>query len=521
MADANAALTAALMSAYMDGPGRPRSLTKPGMQQPPDATGVIAGQYGLPPMMLNGPELREAPLTATDRLTQAILGDGRVSPETQRSVEMLTGSTGLGPSSRAPVSIMDVVGINPALRLEQDLHEGNYGKAAMDVAPYAAPLVGPIAGRAASSIGKAIAANPLEAGALIGSGAMFGGMAEAGSNDAENIKALQQELQREGLYAGKIDGINSKMTQEALRKRDERDAARRKDDLAGQTLEVEKEKAAAAKRTADVQLAEQERLRIAAEQAAADKKAGEDRLKEADKNVGFVDRAIRDYGPLVGTVLGVGTGMGTKLYVNSAYKGATQEAAERANQLIADKGRTIQSKAAALNQFWGEGQPRPWMGKTKVPYNSSPSDPGVTRNSKAPGAADLYQPRTTKNAATDIGVAGAFGAEWQAVEQGLTPGARKEVEDARTAVQADPTEANVQRLQAALNRAALTDALGNWGRGAALGYLGTGVKAQREHVRPDMAKAEKERFVLDTTLGQLRVKKGEEGAGQFAGKPKK
>jgi len=497
------------------------SLLRPPRQQPPDATGVVAGQYGLPPMMQDGPEIREAPLTATDRLTQAILGSGRVSPEKQRAVEMLTGSTGLGQSSRVPVSAMDIAGINPALRLEQDLHEGNYGAAAMNAAPYVAGPAAGVAAKAASPLVKAIAANPMLAGATIGGAGLLGGMAEAGSKDQDNIKVLQEDLQREGYYAGKIDGINSRMTQEALAKREADRAKRKSEELAAQGLAVEKEKAAAERTKGEALLAEQERLRIAAEQAAADKKAGEDRLKAADKNVGVVDRAIRDYGPLIGTIAGVGTGIGTKLFVNSAYKNATKEAAERADALIADKGRTIQSKAAALNQFWGEGQPRPMIGKTQVPYNSSPSDPGVVRNSKAPGAADLYQPSKTKNAMTDLGVAGAFGAEWQAVEQGLTPGARKEVSEARAAVQADPSEANVQRLQAALNRAALTDALGNWGRGASMGYLATGVKAQREHVRPDMAKAEKERFVLDTQLGQLRVKKGEDGAGQFAGKPKK
>lgn len=497
------------------------SLLRPSRQQPPDASGVLAGQYGLPPMMQDGPELRQAPLTATDRLTQALLGSERVSPEKQRAVEMLTGSTGLGQSSRVPISGMDIAGINPALRMEQDLHEGNYGSAAMNAAPYVAPIVGGMAAKALSPIAKAIAGNPMTSGAAIGAAGLLGMQAQAGSKDQDNIKALQEELQREGYYAGAVDGVNRRQTQEALAKREADRAKRKSEELASQGIEAEKEKAAAAKLEAQAKLSEQERLRMAAEQAAADKKAGEDRLKDADKNVGIVDRAIRDYGPLIGTIAGVGTGMGTKLFVNGAYKNATSEAAERANQLIADKGRTIQSKAAALNQFWGEGQPRPMVGKTQVPYNSSPSDPGVVRNAKAPGAADLYQPSKIKNAGTDLGVAGAFGAEWQAVEQGLTPGARKEVNEARAAVQADPSEANVQRLQAALNRSALTDALGNWGRGAGMGYLATGVKAQREHVRPDMAKAEKERFELDTKLGLLRVKKGEDGAGQFAGKPKK
>jgi len=78
--------------------------------------------------------------------------------------------------------------------------------------------------------------------------------------DPEQIKALQQKLQAEGLYAGPIDGVMGPQTQEAAaqlrqveQQRQERESAQRTQELAAQQAQAEAERAQAETRAKEVE----------------------------------------------------------------------------------------------------------------------------------------------------------------------------------------------------------------------------------------------------------------------------
>ena len=82
------------------------------------------------------------------------------------------------------------------------------------------------------------------------------------------VAALQEELKRQGFYAGKIDGNMGAATQRAVEARDARQAAERSSQMQGQQLEAQKLEAEARR-------AETERLAREAQAAEAKKAAGE------------------------------------------------------------------------------------------------------------------------------------------------------------------------------------------------------------------------------------------------------
>lgn len=155
------------------------SLTKPSRYQPPDMTGVRAGQFGLPPMDYAGPELRSRdPVSTGDLIARNAMGDNP-SDLRRKVVEGVTGYTGLGDSPNVPLSAFDVTGVNPLLNYESKLAAGDKSGAAMELAPFAVPLAGTAVGRAGiSAIDKAIA-NPKTTTGILGSLGYFGTQSEA------------------------------------------------------------------------------------------------------------------------------------------------------------------------------------------------------------------------------------------------------------------------------------------------------------------------------------------------------
>lgn len=127
---------------------------------------------------------------------------------------------------------------------------------------------------------------------------------------------------------------------------------------------------------------------------------------------------------------------------------------------------------------------------------------GVVSERDAPSAATLYpSPMGMSDylRVRDAGVV-AGGAAEAGFGHVMAQDAHREVQDAQTAVAADPSEANIQRLQAATDRAALWEMTGNMGRGVAGGYLLSAPKMPYRTTRPDVAAGEAERLRLDAMV---------------------
>jgi len=321
---------------------------------------------------------------------------------------------------------------------------------------------------------------PRATGLAAGLGAFFGGTSEAGSAD-DGVKQLQQQLKDAGYYQGPIDGKMGPMTQ-AAQQRFEQDRMRR------EQAEAERMRAQA----------EAERVRFEREQAereAAQRAAGEKRMREMEENVSPVSRAIRDYGPAVGFGLGVLTGGLTRGKMARTYSRASEEAAQRSNRLISGEG-DLPSRIGGVNQFWQEG------GAAAVPFSPAPAArAGVRPNPDAPSATKLYQtPRISEFARVrDVVPVGGFLGE-AAVSSHFGEQARRELREAYEAAERDPSEANINRLQAAMDRAAIFDTMGRFGLGAAFGFGAGAAKARYRTTRPDVGAAEAERIRIDQLL---------------------
>lgn len=322
---------------------------------------------------------------------------------------------------------------------------------------------------------------PKTTGAAAGLLSYFGLTGEAGSSD-EGVKETQRRLKELGYYTGPIDGKMGPQTQAAMQ-RYEQDRVQR------EQAEAERLKAQA----------EAERIQFEREQAqrqAEQRAAGEQRMREIEESVSPFQRILRDYGPLVGYIPGIIGGFMTRRGMVGSANRASQAAAERANKLVSGEG-DLQARMGGVNQFWQEG------GARAIPFAPSPRARfGMRSNPDAPSATTLYpQPpaRAQWGGARDVGVLAGAGAEaW--VGHKMAEDAQEEVRAAYEAVQQDPSEANIQRLHAALDRAAMWETVGNLGRGMMLGYVGAAPKFRYQTTRPDVAAAEAERTRLDLAI---------------------
>jgi hypothetical protein len=104
------------------------------------------------------------------------------------------------------------------------------------------------------------------------------------------------------------------------------------------------------------------------------------------------------------------------------------------------------------------------------------------------------------NTAADAGIAGGFGLEMGG-SMYMASRAHAERDAAQAAVERDPTEANIQRLQAARDNVAWWDGMAALGRSGAMTHLGLGAKFSRSPSRPDVARAEAMQMGLGRRLG--------------------
>jgi hypothetical protein len=199
------------------------SLTKPSRYQPPDMTGVRAGQFGLPPMAPTGPEMRSRdPVSTGDMIARNVLGEAP-SDLRRKAVEGVTGYTGLGPSQNVPISAFDVAGVNPILDYENKLAAGDMKGAALELAPFALPA----AGRGAATLGEKIANNPKTTAAVAGALSYFGSPSEAGPGDkapagqsfAPNEDRMRTLYEERATLARQLDEVRQRREQNRPRGR--------------------------------------------------------------------------------------------------------------------------------------------------------------------------------------------------------------------------------------------------------------------------------------------------------------
>jgi hypothetical protein len=343
----------------------------------------------------------------------------------------------------------------------------------------------------ANPVMRGIAMAPRVATGLGALGAYLYGTDQAGANEPDMVKQLQAELKAKGYYSGPIDGVMGKGTQAAKDKFDAAEALRVQRDLA----EAQKAAATAAGEGARAQQAETERRAREAETRSQEREQGAERMRQMEEAVPTWRKALRDYaapaGYVTGAVAGGALRTGLVKGANRWWQGKTSAAEELVDFA---KGTPASAKVARTNEFWRRGG-------GEVPFVNTPKTaPGFAANPAVTPTADLYQPPRAWNAITDLGATAGFAGEsaYGQLVQGAA--ADEELKAAREAVSADPSEANLNRLQAAKDNAAFAQLLTNFGRGGVGGYAGKAAFTRRNQPPPAMEKAEQSKLDIEKKL---------------------
>jgi hypothetical protein len=325
--------------------------------------------------------------------------------------------------------------------------------------------------------GAAITAAPRLAIPALAGGALLYSTDQAGSQEnPEAVKALQIKLREQGFYTGAIDGRMGPATARA-----------QQNFMAAEELKVRQQAANAATAETRRRLEEDRRR-------AQQREEGEARLRETEQNVPWYRRALRDYATPIGVAGGMLAGAAARSGVTSVFNKLSERAARRAEGLFETTARGPAARVARVNEFWRRGG-------GEVPFTSTPNTaPGFAANPNASPLEQLYQASRARNIATDVGITGAFAGESALGQSVLLPQAREELRAAQDLVSKDPSEVNIGRMQAALDRVAVAEALTNFGRAGALSYPGAALKMQRRPTAPAMNRAEEERLQLEQLL---------------------
>jgi peptidoglycan hydrolase-like protein with peptidoglycan-binding domain len=356
-------------------------------------------------------------------------------------------------------------------------------------------------GRAMLSTVPRAAATGLGAGAVIEGSR--GNLSPVGTAEAsDQVRQLQQQLKDAGYYKGKIDGNMGPETLIAKERFDAFQQTTRAQEIETQKAAAAAAKAAAEGKGAEAAAAETERKRVEAERKAQERAAGETRLREVEGNTPWWQTAAQQYGPLLGYAAGGAVGHKLQAAMLGRGNAAAQRAADRADRLMAQKPRDVEGRIGRVNQYWSEGAPGRSEPFTFVP-GKQPSPYQVNPNAKP--ASDLYQ----MSAMSRFGhapIVPAIGAGESLVTEGLLAHPyREQLAEAERALAADPSEANIQRVQSLRNRLAMAELMVNVGRGTAVTALGTEVAQQYglTRARPaSIGRAETERGRLERILSR-------------------
>lgn len=306
-----------------------------------------------------------------------------------------------------------------------------------------------------------------------------------GSGDAAAVKKLQIQMRDEGYYSGKIDGVMGENTKAAKK--------------AYEAAQAEKMKAENERLKIEAGQKETQRLATEAARKSQEREAGAKRLREMEDSETWYGKAAREYGPWAALAAGVLGGYKLRAGAAGKFAAESEAAATKANSYLVGRGQ-VPPRTGGVNRFWQEG------GATEIPFPAAPRGKyAVKSNKQAPSATTLYPPLSTRGKYLQLGdvtkMAG-IGAE-AGVGQMAASSAHQELIAAQEAVSADPSEANIQRLEAAKNFYAIAEGAAWLGRGAMVGYGAVGVPSKTYRAtRPDVNRADAERARLDAIINQ-------------------
>lgn len=357
------------------------------------------------------------------------------------------------------------------------------------------------------AIARGVMALPRAAGVALGSlGAGLFSTEAANADEKKTpaqIKTEQRILKANGFYPSDkpIDGVEGEATLAA------RELARQAGEKAAAEADAAKEKTAG-----EVRAAELERVRLENEKTGNTAKTleqqneatrltqlgeGNKRLRDVEASVPPWRKALREYGPPLGYVVGGAVGLGTRAGV---YKRATSAAEGRAakaealfNEELGTSKSATPARVSRVNEFYQQGG-----AGDRVPFVNTPEQaPGFAINPDTLSPGKLFKPDLPRAALTNLGANALAGAEMTyAHVQGKD--AQAELANSRNAIGKDgPTENNIQRLQTAQDNAAWYDFLENAGRGSAIIYNGKAMIKPARNVKPDMSAAGTERLDLE------------------------
>lgn len=239
------------------------------------------------------------------------------------------------------------------------------------------------------------------------------------------------------------------------------------------------------------------------------------RLKDAETQAAYAStqaspehEALREFGPWAATAAGLALGVASR---GGAVKKAATQAAKKiaeadalltpgavvmGKNMASPRGLTI--RAANINEFWrlggADGQV-PFAVKSTGEWRPKP---GATSPS------DLFPAAASKFRANDYGMVGSGVAE-----AGLSAGAwvmaQNELEAAQVAADAEPSAANLARLERARDMLKIAESAARLGLGFAGGRAFGALKMPYSSARPNIPGAEAERALLLDAIQRTRT----------------
>lgn len=219
---------------------------------------------------------------------------------------------------------------------------------------------------------------------------------------------------------------------------------------------------------------------------------------------GPIHQAVRQYAPAAGFLAGAlgGKGLRSLAVRNAAKKAAVL--ADEANALLTpgkvtdsargDKGLNV--RAGKINDFWRMGG-----AGDNVPFIEKATGAGEWKRRPKPAEpSSLFPPGPSRWRSGDTAVTGLGLGEGAAAHFVGLPIAEAELEEAQIAVDNDPSEANLARLQSAKDKVAFINWMSLLGPGVAAGRVGGAFMSPYKHIPPKIGAAETERALLNQAI---------------------
>jgi hypothetical protein len=301
---------------------------------------------------------------------------------------------------------------------------------------------------------------------------------EAKQFDSVNLKDAEAVKKAQAAVGTKPDGIWSEKTAAAVQAY--RDRKNREADTLDKRLE-----------TLSRDLERQEREVTNAE--------GGERLRNSDQNIGTFNALLRTYGEPAATVLGIGTGLGSRWGLTRLANRSREGTAEAVEAMLKQNMSRVPRRTGRLNEIWRRGG----ASSEQMPFTPAPGTKyGVATNPNAAPSADLFPvPPVWRRQFTgaDLGAEGVAGADVVYSELRKSQ-AENELAHAQDIARQDPSELNIARMQRALSEVAFWQSMSRFGQGTAGGYLAGTKFSHRHYPQPDLQQADAEMANLNRLI---------------------